>query len=372
MVRNSSTLAATVAAGDTEYWYIEAAGKDAVRVDISADGSPYDVDVLTGGNHPPRGSFDANDYTSILSAAQTFEDTNNHTVGGDAVSRSVAVAVTNNSGAQITVDGEINTHEPADAESAAAFLADGVSAVGKTVVDGNETGPGASPRSKPAKADYLAVRNVQDDFVPEGAIADLRNYGGPFIAGTASTGSFVTVTSDTVQVSGTSATPQTTSASASVSPSGLAAPQGLVSFFTPTTTLTHTVVLDYTGNQNVAPPIQPVVRYNSSGVTTTTTFQPSSVPTTFTVGHSPNSSAISVFFEAVPGSIGPDVQYYDSAASTVTTRNLRTGAVFYGSGGLTAEIQPDDGSVGFYNVAATAYGHNFNFGTINQRYDPYS
>lgn len=108
MVLFTPNINASLAAGETERWVVQTTTKVAARVTLSANGQPYDVDVATAENEPRPGDFDTGNYdTSLPTGAITISDTDDHTIGVDAVDNSIYVEVTNNSGSQMTVSGSI-------------------------------------------------------------------------------------------------------------------------------------------------------------------------------------------------------------------------------------------------------------------------
>lgn len=126
MAQFTSDISVTLDDGETERFVVDTLKADAVRVDLSADGAPYDVDIQTSETFPDAANFNAGDYTSSLPfGAETYTDTNEHTTAAEAVDQSVYVAITNNSGSPALFTGSISTLSASAGETVESFTTKG-------------------------------------------------------------------------------------------------------------------------------------------------------------------------------------------------------------------------------------------------------
>jgi hypothetical protein len=126
MVQYSRDIDIQLDDGETERFVVQTFGDDAVRVDLSGDGSPYDVDIQTAGEHPTPANFNPGEYMSCLPlGSEMYTDTSEHTTATEVVDESVFVAVTNNSGSPTQFSGTIQTHSHDSRDSAASFTTSG-------------------------------------------------------------------------------------------------------------------------------------------------------------------------------------------------------------------------------------------------------
>lgn len=109
MAKFSTSISERLDAGDNEYYVVATANEKALRASFSADGSPYEVDILTT-TAPFNGEvFGRSNYTSALpNPPEEFTDTNSHTLGTTTLGTAAAVEVTNTSNSTIRVSGSIS------------------------------------------------------------------------------------------------------------------------------------------------------------------------------------------------------------------------------------------------------------------------
>jgi hypothetical protein len=94
MVQYSRDIDIQLDDGEAERFVLQTFGDDAVRVDLSGDGSPYDVDIQTADEHPTPANFNPGEYMSCLPLGpETYTDTSEHTTATEVVNESVFVVV---------------------------------------------------------------------------------------------------------------------------------------------------------------------------------------------------------------------------------------------------------------------------------------
>lgn len=140
MATFSSNISGSLSPDETRYWVIDTDSVDAVLVEITASGSPYEVDVLTTGTSYTDGVFARESYdSSLVSPPRTVNDTSTHEYGSEVVRNAVAVEVTNTGSSRIAVSGQINTKSANSDTSPLAFLQGNSGQAPASVRDGQLT-----------------------------------------------------------------------------------------------------------------------------------------------------------------------------------------------------------------------------------------
>jgi len=123
MVKRNASISATLSDSETERWLINTDSAHAVRAAISSDGEPYDVDIQTAPLYPGVGSFDTQDFSTVLpGGARTLRETSEVQLATDMVNEAVFVEITNNAGSDVTFSGSIDTYGFASDRSLMDFL----------------------------------------------------------------------------------------------------------------------------------------------------------------------------------------------------------------------------------------------------------
>lgn len=159
MVQFSRNIDVKLNDGQTERFVVQTFNDDAVRVDLSANGSPYDVDIQTASEYPSgEAEFDTADYEQCLPlGTETYTDTSEHSTASEVVGESVFISITNNSGGSLTFTGQVSTHSNGASSSVQQFVTGGTGSRASAFRDGRSIS-----NSKSVKTDNV-LNNPSED-----------------------------------------------------------------------------------------------------------------------------------------------------------------------------------------------------------------
>jgi hypothetical protein len=159
MVQFSRNIDVKLDDGQTERFVVQTFNDNAVRVDLSADGSPYGVDIQTASEHPSgEAEFDTADYEQCLPlGTETYADTSEHSTASEVVGESVFIGITNNSGGSLTFTGQVSTHSQATSSSVQQFATEGTGERATAYRDGKAVG-----NSSTSNLDNVSNKRVRD------------------------------------------------------------------------------------------------------------------------------------------------------------------------------------------------------------------